>query len=205
MRGHAEARSDEASLGQTDPSVTAQDDRAPYREIGHAHRRAGHLSDDDAPAVWVIGVGNPLRGDDAAGAATARLVAGYVAAHVRVVETSGDGLALLDYCRPERTLFVIDAARATGDRAAAVGSVIRWDGDETPLPRDHWQGSGHLADVGTALALAEALGRLPRRLVVYGIVGACFDLGADLSPAVAAAAAQVAASISAEIAALERM
>ena len=46
-----------------------------------------------------------------------------------------------------------------------------------------------------AVALAQALDRLPRELVLYGIAGDEFALGAEVSPPVRAAAAAVASRI----------
>jgi hydrogenase maturation protease len=50
-----------------------------------------------------------------------------------------------------------------------------------------------------AIELARTLGRLPRRLVVYGIEGASFHPGAPLTPAVADAVKMAAGMVRAEI------
>jgi hydrogenase maturation protease len=48
--------------------------------------------------------------------------------------------------------------------------------------------------------LARALGRLPPRLVFFGIEGACFDAGETLTPAVAAAVEQLDLKVGDEVA-----
>jgi hydrogenase maturation protease len=47
--------------------------------------------------------------------------------------------------------------------------------------------STHGLGVAEAVALGDALGRLPRRLIIIGIEGRRFEVGADLSPEVARA------------------
>ena len=43
--------------------------------------------------------------------------------------------------------------------------------------------STHAIGVADAIELGRVLGRLPRRVVVYGVTGACFDAGRGLSGA----------------------
>ncbi len=50
-----------------------------------------------------------------------------------------------------------------------------------------FRGSTHALGLGEAIELARALGRLPGRLLVYGVEGADFGTGEGLSPAVTAA------------------
>ena len=61
------------------------------------------------------------------------------------------------------------------------------------LPRP---ASTHLIGLADALELARALGRLPPRVVVYGIEGHRFGVGDPVSPAVAAAVDRVVAELS---------
>ena len=139
----------------------------------------------------VIGIGNPDRGDDGAGIAVARHLAG--APGLRVIEKAGDTLALLDAWAGAERVFLVDAAAAEG----MPGRVHRLDG-AVPLPRDLALGSTHAFGLAETVELARTLGALPARLVVYAIEGERFAPGAGLSPAVSAAAMAVAERIVAE-------
>ncbi|MFA6207521.1 MAG: hydrogenase maturation protease, partial [Methylocystis sp.] len=68
-----------------------------------------------------------------------------------------------------------------------------------PLPRAAFGASTHGFGLAEALELARALGVLPPRCIVYAIEGEIFDIGAPMSPAVAAAVAVVADRLRADI------
>jgi hydrogenase maturation protease len=87
---------------------------------------------------------------------------------------------------------VIDAASS----GAAAGTVHRFDATGGALPA--WSRSStstHAVGLVEAIELARTLGRLPPRLVVYGIEGERFEAGTELTPAVAAAVEAVAAAV----------
>lgn len=132
----------------------------------------------------LIGIGNPDRGDDGAGPAAAGRLAGRTA--LRIETNTGDALALLDAWKDTDTVILIDAAAPAGHP----GRIHRLDGGGE-LPRDLGLGSTHAFGLAQAIELARALGQLPPRLVIYAIEGERFDLGAGLSPEVAAAVAEV--------------
>jgi hydrogenase maturation protease len=133
----------------------------------------------------VIGVGNATRGDDAAGLLAARAVGG--------IELEGDPSALLDLFDGLDAAVVVDAVRS----GAPAGTVHRFDAAGGPLPATlHSSTSTHLVGIADAIELARALGRLPPRLTVYAIEADRFDLGAPVTPAVAAAVERVVADLS---------
>ncbi len=145
----------------------------------------------------VIGVGNPDRGDDAAGLHVARRVAASAPANVTVIESTGDALALMDrWCDADRVLLV-DAA-APG---AAPGRIHRLDPVRQTLPREITLGSTHAFGLADAVELARTLGRLPGRMTIYAIEAGGLAPGATLTPAVAAAVERAAARITADLAA----
>jgi hydrogenase maturation protease len=91
--------------------------------------------------------------------------------------------------------WVVDAVRS----GALPGSCHRLQPAAQHWPA-HWQGgSTHGLGLAEGIALAESLGMLPNRLVVYGIEGADFGLGEGLSPEVAAAVPQVVSRLQAEL------
>jgi len=75
---------------------------------------------------------------------------------------------------------VVDAV-CTG---APAGTLHHVDVRDGPLPRDLRLASTHAVGVADALELGRALGRGPRRVVVLGIEGAAFVMGAEMTPAV---------------------
>ena len=132
--------------------------------------------------MMVVGVGNRFLRDDGAGLeAAARLRAR--SPEVRVVERDGDLAGVLDAWKGEETVVVIDATCS----GVAPGTVRRFDVGDAPLPAALSRGSTHLFGIAEAIELGRVLGRLPRRLVIYGIEGADFDAGEGLSAEVSAA------------------
>jgi hydrogenase maturation protease len=138
-----------------------------------------------AEDVLVVGVGNALRGDDGAGVAVVRRLRERAGAdELAVRELEGEGIGLLDAWAGARAVLLVDSIRS----GAAPGTIHRVEATGRPLPAElRSSTSTHAIGVADAIELARALGRLPDRLVVYGIEGGRFDAGAELSPAVAAA------------------
>jgi len=146
--------------------------------------------------VVVIGVGNPLRGDDGAGRAVARRVRGQLPEGVAVLERDGEPAALVEAWEGASAAFLADAV-VTG---AAPGTIHRFEAGRRPLPaRLRGAASTHGLGVAEAIELARALGRLPDKVVLYGIEGGEADVGTPPRPAVDRAIAAVARRIVAEV------
>jgi hydrogenase maturation protease len=120
----------------------------------------------------IIGVGNPWRGDDAAGIEVALRVGGLA--------FEGDGTGLVDAWAGADDVVIVDAA-APG---TAPGTVHRFDASTAPLPAHRLRSSSHHFGVADAIELARALDRLPPVLRVYAIEGEDFGAGRKLSPPV---------------------
>lgn len=135
----------------------------------------------------VIGVGNTDRGDDAAGVLVARALDG-----ARVVELR-DCSSLLDAWEPVDEVIVVDSMRS----GRKPGAIVRFDGLVDRLPARNFP-STHSFGLAESLELGRALGRLPRRLTIYGIEGTEFGVGTDPSPAVVAAVEQLAVDLNGE-------
>jgi hydrogenase maturation protease len=143
----------------------------------------------------VIGVGNPLRGDDGAGVEVARRVRARADAELRVVELDGEPSRLIDAWSNAEHAVVVDAAAAGSEP----GSVRRLDAIAEPLPAGLGAPSTHALGLADAVELARALDRLPPRLFVYGVEGVQFDAGAALSAEVVDAIDDVVARILTEV------
>ena len=141
------------------------------RNTRHSLNSAAHST------VLVIGLGNPLRGDDSVGRVIAAGVKRRNQPFLRVVESSGEGTGLMELWVNAGTVIVVDAV-ASG---AETGTVHRFDASQRALPVRFRGGSTHAFGLGEAVELARALHQLPRRLIVFGIEGKRFDVGSNLS------------------------
>jgi len=138
------------------------------------------------PVVAVIGVGNSLRRDDAAGLEVVRRLraradggaGGRADAAIAVLEYEGEPLGLLELWEGARAVVLVDAIRS----GAAPGTIHRMDASREPiLGLLRGSASTHAVGVGEAIELARTLGRLPARVIVCGVEGACFEAGEGLS------------------------
>ncbi|HLF60756.1 MAG TPA: hydrogenase maturation protease [Acidimicrobiia bacterium] len=120
----------------------------------------------------VIGVGNPTRGDDAAGLEVARRVR-RVEAH----QEANGSYELMDVWEGADEVIVVDAARS----GAPPGTVHRFDAHHEPLPRGILATSTHSVGVMETIEMARRLGRLPERIMVYGIEVSTLAPGVGLS------------------------
>jgi hydrogenase maturation protease len=155
----------------------------------------------------VIGVGNAFRRDDGVGAAAVerlrqRAPGGRAADDVQVLCLDGEPTRLIDAWDGAERTVVVDAVRS----GAAPGTVQRvevdLDGDDvaSQLPGSRFGASSHSAGIAEAVALGRVLGRLPHRLVVFGVEGEDFGPGPGLSPAVQTALGTVTDGIARELA-----
>ncbi len=155
------------------------------------------MTDGDAnrgsQSTLVIGVGNPDRADDGIGPLVAAGLRHLP--QTRVSLCSGDILALIDLWAAADAAVVIDAAHSLG----APGRVHRIDVSEADLACELSQSSTHGFGLAEAISLARALGRLPRRMVVFTVEGACFEPGAAMTREVAAARDGLRQCVSAEV------
>ncbi len=144
--------------------------------------------------VRVVGLGNALRGDDAVGLEVARRLRELLP-DADVIAASGEPAALLDALGDgAEEVAIVDAVRS----GAPPGAVHRFDAGAAPLPLAS-SASTHGLGLAEAIELGRALGRLPARLVVYGIEGQGYETGAQLSPPVARAAEDVVGELRARL------
>jgi hydrogenase maturation protease len=140
----------------------------------------------------VIGVGNRDRGDDAVGPYVCdRLRARVGGTDVRSVVCEGSIIDLALHWDGDDRVVVVDAI-APGARPGRIVTVDLTGDDASigtvPAPPAV---STHEIDVGVAIELARALGRMPARLLLIGIEAEQVMWAAPLSAVVAAAADDV--------------
>jgi len=156
-----------------------------------------------AAQVLVIGVGNRMRSDDAAGLEVIdrlrALPREQLGPAVRLCEHEGEGLGLLAIWESTAAVVLVDAIEG----ASQPGSLVRIDASTEPVPASARSGSStHAVGVVEAIELARALGRLPARVVLCGVVGARFEAGERLSAHVRGAIPALTEMVLAEVSGL---
>jgi len=133
-------------------------------------------------ALRIIGCGNFDRGDDAAGLLVVRRLhaLGVETLGIEIMERSGESFSLMDCWLGVEHVILVDATAPRG----TPGQVQVWDTHSDRLPEDVFPCSTHAFGVREAVELARALNRLPPTLLIYGIEGKRFFLGAPPSPEV---------------------
>ena len=142
--------------------------------------------------ILVIGIGNEYRGDDGVGLVVARELRAKNLPDMLIIESSGDGAALMEAWKAAQSVILIDAA-ASG---RAPGTIHHFDALIQSMPTGFSFHSTHAFGVAEAIGLAQALQQLPPRLIVYAIEGKHFTAGVGLSPKVAKAVQKVIEQIS---------
>jgi len=140
----------------------------------------------------VAGLGNEMRGDDAAGLLAVRALRALHPRGVDVVECSGDAAALAESMALYSRVVVVDAIAS--DKPSGTVLVLSPDDATTRSST-----SSHGLGLREALALAQTLGAHPS-VSVFGIAGSQFRLGDAPSAGVVRAAAEVAVSIEEQLA-----
>jgi hydrogenase maturation protease len=149
--------------------------------------------------MLVLGIGQSLRGDDAAGLEAVRLwqkTYPQTAQKVQVELSELPGLGLLDRLDGMDAAVLVDALHTS----EAPGTLQRLGPDELAAFSTDAR-SAHGWGVAESLALGRSLeARLARcRISLIGIAGSRFGLGMELDPAVQAALPQAAAMIETEV------
>lgn len=134
----------------------------------------------------VIGLGNSFRSDDGVGL--------EVASRVHNADTRmrpAASLDLIELWDGADEVVVIDAMRS----GRPPGAVERFEPLVEPMADRSTFASTHGLGLLAAIDMGRALGRLPERLIVYGVEVANVEPGDTLTPAVASAAVRLAEEI----------
>lgn len=145
----------------------------------------------------VIGVGQPWRGDDAAGLDALALLEAADGLDADLRPHHGEGLGLIALWEARELVIVLDAAQS----GAPPGTLHRMEAGTEALDARCMRTSSHVFGVHDAVQTARALGRMPGRLVLLAVEGAQWTLGEPLSPPVKAALPALVEAVTAELAA----
>jgi hydrogenase maturation protease len=164
------------------------------------------VSQQAGPLV-VIGVGNVLLGDDAAGVRTiealeaaAQADPGILPPDAQLVDGGTLGLDLLGAVRGSRGLVLVDAVRLGG----RIGEVRALDARELDAVGGAPDG-GPGAAVCELLATARLMGWLPTAVALVGIEVGDLDVGLHLSPAVTDAIPVAVATVRRELGRMDHL
>lgn len=130
----------------------------------------------------VLGLGSVERADDGVGPALVGRLAEGGLRDADLIAGPRDAAWILDAWSGRPRVLVLDAVRS----GRPVGRVMRIDPSDGPFV-DPAGASTHGLGLASAIELGRVLGDLPERLVLVGIEGGCFELGAEMSPLVRAA------------------
>ncbi|MFN2183228.1 MAG: hydrogenase maturation protease [Anaerolineae bacterium] len=163
-------------------------------------RRNGEGSSVVSPAplqdTLILGLGNPMRGDDGIGVRVIEKLAVHALPQgVEAAEGGTKGLGLVNLMEGWRRVILVDAANV----GLAPGEFARFTRQEARLLGDDQRLSVHNAGLREALLLAEVLELLPEEIVIYGVQPAKLDWHAQLSPEVEAAVPGLVRSILGEL------
>ena len=132
---------------------------------------------NSADALRIIALGNPTLGDDAIGWIAARRLRMRLAGCVRIEEQNGEPAALMESWLGAELVLVIDAIRS----GAPAGTIHRFEAHRQCLPIRSKPYSSHAPALGETIELARAIGRLPPRILVFGIELKHCEVGQPLS------------------------
>ena len=140
------------------------------------------MNDSSPVAALVIGLGNPLMGDDGLGlAALERLSREWILSpSVELVDGGTWGLNLLHRIEAASQVLFLDAVRA----GVEPGTLVELDRERLPRMLG-LKLSPHQIDLREVLALAELRGTLPASMMCLGLEPASVELRSGLSPQVA--------------------
>ena len=145
-------------------------------------------SSDDVKHVLILGLGNPLLGDEGIGVRAVEELKGLdLPDGVTVVEGGTAGLGLIGLMERYQQVIIVDAA----DMGHPPGRVVRFTPLEVQFKTAEAPLSLHQIGLGEVLALAEALEVAPAELVIIGIQPSRVEVGAGLSPEVEGAIPQI--------------
>lgn len=149
-----------------------------------------------SPRATVVGVGNEYRRDDGIGPALITHLTGCVPDDVVLAVCDGEPSQLLEVWSQAELSVVVDAVLTESPEP---GRIHRTTLPGDPDGHSHGAGGTHGLGIPDAVALAEALGRAPGRLVVLAVEAGDLGLGLGLTPEVAAVLPELGRRVLAEL------
>lgn len=150
----------------------------------------------EQPHTLILGIGNTLYGDDGLGVRVAEELAQQRLPTGVVVEIAGlNGVDLVIKMDGWQRVILIDAVQM----GAKPGTWRRFKPEDVRLIAEGQGFSLHESGVASALELAQALGKLPPEVIIYGMEPQILEVREELSPVVQAAIPELMQNILEEI------
>jgi hydrogenase maturation protease len=142
--------------------------------------------------ILVLGLGNPLQGDDGIGCRVAQeLEKRELPNEVEVMDGGTPGVGLLNFFERRKRVIIVDAA----EMGSAPGEFRRFTPEQVALTGSVQRFSLHRSGVADALALARELKIELPEIVFFGVQPASVEWRDALSPPVEAAVPRVIGAI----------
>ncbi|MFC1750966.1 hydrogenase maturation protease [Pseudomonadota bacterium] len=131
----------------------------------------------------IIGIGNPLLGDDGVGVHVAQLLQTRIQnPSITVDEAFTGGMNLLDLIKGYEKAILIDTIQRKNQK---IGTVARYDLSDLPTIHSH---NPHDTSLVEAISLAKNLGddQIPEQIIIYGIAihHPCTEFTEEMSPSI---------------------
>jgi hydrogenase maturation protease len=146
----------------------------------------------------VLGIGNTILSDEAAGvrAAEALQESYLLPDDVLVIDGGTSGMEMIEDLAGVDLLIVLDVVKS----GQAPGTLVRIEGDAIPKFFRR-KLSPHQIGLPDVLASLELLGTMPANIIVHGVEPVSLELGMDMTETVARAVPQLAERAAADLAA----
>lgn len=144
--------------------------------------------------IVIIGIGNPIMGDDGVGVKVARSLRKKLP-RIEVIEGSVYCPDLLPFLEGRRKAIIIDGIDADSEP----GSVFRFSAEDVRIRSNAIPVSLHDFGVSELLTAAKLIDSCPEEVIVYGIQVKDVDIGEHLSDEVRAAVDKVCSLIVDEV------
>ncbi len=151
----------------------------------HYFNRAEHCD------IEVIGLGNRFTTDDGIGFLIADAIAAHDLRGVRVYKYIGEGISLTDLWQNASLAIVIDAVCADG----LPGTVCRFEASPETINSGFFNYSIHALHVGEAIEFSKTMNCTLPAIIIYGIHGADFGIGRQVTPEITTATPNIVAQI----------
>jgi len=144
----------------------------------------------------VLGIGNTILSDEAAGVRAAEaLEQGWLLPpEVQVIDGGTSGMEMIEDLESADLLIVLDVVKA----GKAPGTLVRIAGDAVPKFFRR-KLSPHQIGLPDVLASLELLGTMPGEIIVHGVEPVSLELGTEMTQTVAAAVPLLAQQAAADL------
>lgn len=118
--------------------------------------------------IGIIGLGNPLRGDDGVGLVLLRYLQGYkktLSKEIDFIDGGTGGMNLVHLLENYDSVFLLDAV----DFKGTPGELRKFTVEEAKNQKVQWFLSTHEPDFLSVYAILQQLGKVPTQVMIFGV------------------------------------